>query len=130
MNLLFTIFEGCCEEIMVRQQREEVLWWNVRGPYLRAPNVWWSYGNSWKSVGQLVHTGLDCWILSQNCRNILPWYTVAQLVSAQKDTLLWLAGWTMWKFEPVARLNIWWYNMLKRGFMYSRQCWKWKLARL
>ena len=47
----------------------------------------------WKLLGEyLVHTRLDCWILLQNCRNILPWHTVAQLVSAQKETLLWLAG--------------------------------------
>ena len=35
---------------------------------------------------------LDYWILSQNCRNILPKHTVAQLVSAQNEALLWLAG--------------------------------------
>ena len=36
-------------------------------------------------VGEyLVYARLDCWILSQNCRNILPWHTAAQLVSAQK----------------------------------------------
>ena len=33
---------------------------------------------------------LDCWTLSQNCRKTLPWHTVAQLVSAQNETL-WLA---------------------------------------
>ena len=40
-----------------------------------------------------MHTGLDCWILSQNCRNILLWHrhTVAQVVSARNETLLWLA---------------------------------------
>ena len=40
-----------------------------------------------------MHGRLDSWILSQYCRNALPWHRVDQLVkSAQNETLLWLAG--------------------------------------
>ena len=39
-------------------------------------------------------------------------------------------GWTKWNFEPAARFSIWWHNLVKRGFMYSKQNWKWMLARL
>ena len=39
----------------------------------------------------------------------------AQLVSAQNETLLWLAGQTKRKFEPTARLSIRWNNLVKRG---------------
>ena len=35
MNLLFNGFEGSNEEKMVRQQEEEVLWWNVGKRRLR-----------------------------------------------------------------------------------------------
>ena len=36
----------------------------------------------------LLHNRFDCWIV----RDTLPWHIVAQLVSAQNETLLWLAA--------------------------------------
>ena len=39
-------------------------------------------------------------------------------------------GWDMWKFEPTARLRNWLHNLVKQGFMCSKQKWKWMLARL
>ena len=39
-----------------------------------------------------MHARLDYWTLSQNCQNTLPWHAVAQLVSAQNETLLCLVG--------------------------------------
>ena len=40
-------------------------------------------------VGEyLVHARLGCWI----SKNTLPWHIVTQLVSAQIEALVWLAG--------------------------------------
>ena len=39
-------------------------------------------------------------------------------------------GWSVWKFKPIGKLNIWKSNMVKGGRMYSKQNWKWMLARL
>ena len=39
-------------------------------------------------VGEyLVHAGLDFWILSQNCRNALPWHTVDKLVRSTQNEM-------------------------------------------
>ena len=55
--------------------------------------VWWSSGNCWIHVNKyFVHARLDYYILSQSCRNALLWHAVAQLVSAENETLLWLMG--------------------------------------
>ena len=128
--LLFNSFEGSNEG---RQQKDEVIWWHLgkrrlRGSDLWKPrrtlHLWCSYGNCWIHLGEyLVHASLDYWILSSNSRNTLPWHTVNVRsewgVHKMRRCCGW-QGWTAWKFETIARLNIWWYNMVKRGLIYSK----------
>ena len=54
---------------------------------------WPGTGERWVAAHGCYHVGWFGfrWILWQNCRSVLPWHTVAQLASAQKETL-WMAG--------------------------------------
>ena len=118
---------------MRRQQKEKVLQWNVEKSCLSSGgrgacknltlHVWWTYRNC---VIHLVNICLilDC-ILSQNCRNTVLLRIVDQL-SCHAKMRGWCGwqGWNVWKFKPIARLNIWLHNVVKRGFMCSKQSWK------
>ena len=43
---------------------------------------WWSCGNCEIHVGKyLVHSRLDYWVLSQDCRNTLPWHKLLHFLS-------------------------------------------------
>ena len=68
---------------MGKEQKEEVLWWNVEKCCQGEGHVktqWdslcrWFYGNCWIHVGEYwVHARLDYWTWSQNCRNALLWH--------------------------------------------------------
>ena len=89
MNLLFNFFEDSNEEIMGREQKEEVLWWNVgkhrkMGRDMKNPVrlsvslmckmvlwrlLYWIYVDEHSG-----HARLDYWIWSQNCRNTILWH--------------------------------------------------------
>ena len=105
------------------------------------------WGGSWKSR-EALHVGWSCgnfeyvwvnilctlnWIVGFCHKTSEIYFLGIQLLNwwvHKKRRCYGWRGWTMWKFEPIVRLNIWWHNMLKRKFMYSRQSWKWNLARL
>ena len=80
----------------------------------------------------LVHARLDYWIMSQDCKNAFPWH---ELLNWWIHKMRPCSGWqwqgcSMQKLEPIARLNIRRLIMVKQGCMYSKQNWKWMLARL
>ena len=104
--------------------------WNFN----EAPHEQWCYVNCGIRVGRsLVHARLDYWIMSQDCRNAFPWHELLNnwWIHKMRPCSGWQwQGCSMQKLEPIARLNIRKPNMVKRGRMYSKQNWKWMLARL
>ena len=88
-----------------------------RSLYGLSPRTAWSYGDCYiKYMWVNIRCMLD-WIIGfgHKTAEINFFGMSAQLVSAQNETLLWLAGQTKRKFEPTARLSIWWHNLVKRG---------------
>ena len=69
-NLLFNYFEGSIEGIMGREAEIKRFFGKMWGNTER-----WCYGNCGIHVSTyLVHARLDCWILSQDCRNTYLWH--------------------------------------------------------
>ena len=112
-DLLLNFFEGSHEEIMGREQKEEVLWVMLckavrgggRGAWktckaLYTWSMWmmilWRRVLCWINVCEhSMHARLEYWIWSQNCRNTLLWYECSTSESTlwkTNEMLLWLVG--------------------------------------
>ena len=113
-----------CEERQLEGQRGM---WN----FCEAAHEQWYHENCRTDVRRYeVHAILDYWIMSQDCRSTFPWH----------ESLKWWVGklrpcygkrrWSMQKSEPIARLHVRRSHMVKHRRMYSKQNWKWMLARL
>ena len=125
-NLLFNYFEDSNEGIVSREEERRDMW-----DSRKTPHEWWCYQNCGMHVGNfLVHARLDYWILSQECRNTLPWHKLLNWWVHKIRRCCGWRGWSKRKVEPIARPNTWRPNLVKRGFMYSKQNWKWMLVRL
>ena len=128
INLLFNGFEGSYGEKWVGNRRKR-FYREMQGNIVlgrrvgKTPVGLSMYDSPMETVGYIwmnVWCMLDwiirlCHTVDHSGIQLINWWGVHK----RRHCCGW-QEWTVWKFEPIARLNIWWHNMVKQGFIFSK----------